>query len=294
MQKANMKGMKQMKRLITCILALMMLLSCAAYAASHGDFVRVFGCKEFITLREEPSTGAKAIVQIPLGALVTRYEYTDNGFARVYYGGYFGFVQSKYISEINPETGGEWRVPMYVANCNEFISLREDASTSSDCMQRMPLGAQVECYLRTVDGPQPMENVGYPGSEGMQRGYALSRYLCFLPPETDSCALVSATLRMNGDDGVLTQQTVTDPALLKELEGMIRRATPTILTKCPMAAQLELELANGDKLRFAYPIDGCATLIAENQSVYTLTSADGERLWQLFDVMGCLRANLMV
>lgn len=294
MQKANMKGMKQMKRLITCILALMMLLSCAAYAASHGDFVRVFGCKEFITLREEPSTGAKAIVQIPLGALVTCYEYTDNGFARVYYGGYFGFVQSKYISEINPETGGEWRVPMYVANCNEFISLREDASTSSDCMQRMPLGAQVECYLRTVDGPQPMENVGYPGSEGMQRGYALSRYLCFLPPETDSCALVSATLRMNGDDGVLTQQTVTDPALLKELEGMIRRATPTILTKCPMAAQLELELANGDKLRFAYPIDGCATLIAENQSVYTLTSADGERLWQLFDVMGCLRANLMV
>lgn len=282
-----------MKRLITCILALIMLLSCAAHAASL-DQLHVVGCEEFITLREEPSTGAKAIVQIPLGALVTCYEYTENGFARVYYGGCFGFVQVQYISEVNPETGGEWRIPMYVANCNEFISLREDATTSSNCMQRMPLGAQVQCYLRTVDGPQPMENVGYPGSEGMLRGYALSRYLCFLPPETDTCALVSATLRMNGDDGVLTQQTVTDPALLKELEGMIRRATPTILTKCPMAAQLELELANGEKLRFAYPIDGCATLIAENQSVYTLSSADGERLWQIFDVMGCLRANLMV
>ena len=288
-----MKGMKQMKRLITCILALMLLLSCAAHAASL-DQLHVVGCEEFITLREEPSTGAKAIVQIPLGALVTCYEYTENGFARVYYGGCFGFVQAQYISEVNPETGGEWRIPMYVANCNEFISLREDASTSSNCMQRMPLGAQVECYVRTVDGPQPMENVGYPGSEGMLRGYALSRYLCFLPPETDTCALVSATLRMNGDDGILTQQTVTDPALLKELEGMIRRATPTILTKCPMAAQLELALANGEKLRFAYPIDGCATLIAENQSVYTLSSADGERLWQIFDVMGCLRANLMV
>ena len=282
-----------MRRLITCILALMLLLSSAAYAASL-DQLHVVGCEEFITLREEPSTGAKAIVQIPLGALVTCYEYTENGFARVYYGGCFGFVQAQYISEVNPETGGEWRIPMYVANCNEFISLREDASTSSNCMQRMPLGAQVECYARTVDGPQPMENVGYPGSEGMLRGYALSRYLCFLPPETDTCALVSATLRMNGDDGVLTQQTVTDPALLKELEDMIRRATPTILTKCPMAAQLELELANGEKLRFAYPIDGCATLIAENQSVYTLTSADGERLWQIFDVMGCLRDNLMV
>ena len=293
MQKANMKGMKQMKRLITFILVLMLLLSCAAHAAS-SDQLHVVGCEEFITLREEPSTGAKAIVQIPLGALVTCYEYTENGFARVYYGGCFGFVQAQYLSEVNPETGGEWCIPMYVANCNEFISLREEPSTSSDCMQRMPLGTQVECYQRTVDGPLPMENVGYPGSEGVQRGYALSRYLCFLPPETDSCALVSATLRMNDGDGVLTQQTVTDPALLRELEGMIRRATPTILTKCPMAAQLELELANGEKLRFAYPIDGCATLIAENQSVYTLTSADGERLWQIFDVMGCLRANLMV
>ena len=282
-----------MKRILTCILALMMLLSCAAYAASL-DPLHVVGCEEFITLREEPSAGAKRIVQIPLGALVTCYEYTDNGFARVYYGGCFGFVQSKYLSEVNPETGGEWRIPMYVANCNEFISLREDASTSSARMQRMPLGTQVECYLRTVDGPQPMENVGYPGSEGVLRGYALSRYLCFLPPETDSCALLSATLRMNDENGVLTQQTVADPALLREIEGMIRRATPTILTKCPMAAQLELELVNGDTLRFAYPIDGCATLIAENQSVYTLTRADGERLWQLFDVMGCLRANLMV
>ena len=282
-----------MKRILTCILTLMLLLSCTAYAAPL-DQLHVVGCEEFITLREGPSTGAKRVVQIPLGALVTCYEYTENGFARVYYGGGFGFVQSRYLSEVNPETGGEWRIPMYVANCNEYISLRSEPTTASERMQRMPLGAQVECYLRTVDGPQPMENVGYPGSEGMLRGYALSRYLCFLPPETDSCALVSATLRMNDGDGVLTQQTVTDPALLRELEGMIRRATPTILTKCPMAAQLELELANGEKLRFAYPIDGCATLIAENQSVYTLTSADGERLWQLFDVMGCLRANLMV
>ena len=273
-----------MKQLITCILALVMLLSSATYAASL-DQLHVVGCEEFITLREEPSTGAKRVVQIPLGALVTCYEYTDNGFARVYYGGCFGFVQSRYLSEVNPETGGEWRIPMYVANCNEFISLREDASTSSNCMQRMPLGAQVECYVRTVDGPQPMENVGYPGSEGMLRSYALSRYLCFLPPETGTCALVSATLRMNGDDGVLTQQTVTDPALLKELEGMIRRATPTIPTKCPMAAQLELELMNGDTLRFAYPIDGCCTLQAENGSVYELPREDGERLWILFSDM---------
>ena len=273
-----------MKRILTCILTLMLLLSCTAYAISL-DQLHVVGCEEFITLREEPSTSAKRIVQIPLGALVTCYEYTENGFARVYYGGCFGFVQSRYLYEVNPETGGEWRIPMYVANCNEFISLREDASTSSDCMQRIPLGAQVECYLRTVDGPQPMENVGYPGSEGMLRGYALSRYLCFLPPETDSCALVSATLRRNDESGHLIHQTVTDPALLRELEGMVRSAEPGEIGKCPMDALLELKLANGDTLRFTYPTDGCTSMIAENASVYCLPSADGARVWEIFDAV---------
>ena len=273
-----------MKRLITCILALTLLLSCAAHAASL-DPLHVVGCEELITQREEPSTGANAIVQIPLGALVTCYEYTENGFARVYYGGCFGFVQAQYISEVNPETGGEWRIPMYVANCNEYISLRSEPTTASERMQRMPLGAQVECYLRTVDGPQPMENVGYPGSEGMQRGYALSRYLCFLPPVENTRALRSATLRLNDDNGRLVQQTITDSTPLWEIEGMIRHATPTALTKCPMAAQLELELMNGDTLRFAYPIDGCCTLQAENGSVYELPREDGERLWILFSDM---------
>ena len=270
-----------MKRILTCILALVMLLSCTAYAASL-DQLHVVGCEEFITLREEPSTSAKRIVHIPLGALVTCYEYTENGFARVYYGGCFGFVQSRYLSEVNPETGGEWRIPMYVANCNEFISLREDASTSSDCIQRMPLGAQVECYLRTVDGPQPMENVGYPGSEGVLRGYALSRYLCFLPPETDSCALVSATLRRNDESGHLIHQTVTDAALLRELEGMVRSAEPGEIGKCPMDALLELKLANGDTLRFTYPTDGCTSMIAENASVYCLPTASSTRFWEIF------------
>ena len=83
MQKTNKKGMKQMKRILTCILALMLLLSCTAYATSL-DQLHVVGCEEFITLREEPSTSAKAIVQIPLGALVTCYEYTENGLSLIH------------------------------------------------------------------------------------------------------------------------------------------------------------------------------------------------------------------
>ena len=50
-----------MKRILTCILTLMLLLSCTAYAISL-DQLHVVGCEEFITLREEPSTSAKAIV----------------------------------------------------------------------------------------------------------------------------------------------------------------------------------------------------------------------------------------
>ncbi|MGN1005591.1 MAG: SH3 domain-containing protein [Aristaeellaceae bacterium] len=266
-----------MKRILTCLLALTMLLSCAAYAASNGDFVRVCGCEEYVTLREQPSTGAARIMQIPLGAQVIYKGPAGNGFTKVYFGGYDGYVLSEYLSRLDPMTGEEYNVPMYVANCNKYISQRSEPAIDMEVLQRIPLGAEVMSYGRVGEFLQenPMEEVHYQGKNGSLRGYALSRYLCFLPPETDSCALISATLRMNDEDGVLTQQTVTNPASLKELEGMIRRATPTILTKCPMAAQLELELANGDKLRFAYPIDGCATLIAENQSVYTLTSASG-------------------
>ena len=276
-----------MKRILTCLLALTMLLSCAAYAASNGDFVRVCGCEEYVTLREQPSTGAARIMQIPLGAQVIYKGPAGNGFTKVYFGGYDGYVLSKYLSRLDPMTGEEYNVPMYVANCNKYISQRSEPAIDMEVLQRIPLGAEVMSYGRVGEFLQenPMEEVHYLGKKGSLRGYALSRYLCFLPPETDSCALVSATLRRNDESGHLIHQTVTDPALLRELEGMVRSAEPGEIGKCPMDALLELKLANGDTLRFTYPTDGCTSMIAENASVYCLPSADGARVWEIFDAV---------
>ena len=276
-----------MKRILTCLLALTMLLSCAAYAASNGDFVRVCGCEEYVTLREQPSTGAARIMQIPLGAQVIYKGPAGNGFTKVYFGGYDGYVLSKYLSRLDPMTGEEYNVPMYVANCNKYISQRSEPAIDMEVLQRIPLGAEVMSYGRVGEFLQenPMEEVHYQGKNGSLRGYALSRYLCFLPPETDSCALVSATLRRNDESGHLIHQTVTDAALLRELEGMVRSAEPGEIGKCPMDALLELKLANGDTLRFTYPTDGCTSMIAENASVYCLPSADGARVWEIFDAV---------
>ena len=274
-----------MKRLITCILALVLLLSCAAYAASHGDFVRVCDCDEYVTLREEPSTGAKRIAQIPLGAQVLYEEPAGNGFTKVYFGGYDGYVRSEYLSRLDPLTDDEKFVPMYVANCNEYISQRSEPATDMEVLQRIPLGANVSSNGRET-GILPenaMEDVHYLGEKGFLRGYVLSRYLCFLPPETDSCALLSATLRRNDDSGLLIAQTVTDPALLRELESMVRSAEPGEIGKCPMDALLELKLANGNTLRFTYPTDGCTSMIAENTSVYCLPTTCSTRFWEIFD-----------
>ena len=272
-----------MKRLITCILALMMLLSCAAHAASL-DQLHVVGCEEFITLREEPSTSAERIMQIPLGAQVISKGPAGNGFTKVYFGSYHGYVQSEYLSRLDPLTGGEYCVPMYVANCNEYISQRSEPAIDMEVLQRIPLGAMVSSYGRIGESLQEnsMEEVHYLGEKGFLRGYVLSRYLCFLPPKTDNCALTSATLRRNDDSGKLIAQTVTDPELLREIEGMVRSAEPGEIGKCPMDALLELKLANGDTLRFTYPTDGCTSMIAENASVYCLPTTCSTRFWEIF------------
>lgn len=272
-----------MKRVLICLLCLSLLTGCTAQALKFCDFLHVTGCEEYVTLREGPSTSAKAIAQIPPHALVFYLDENTNDFTKVSYGQQ-GYVLSQYLTEKDPETNANYLLPMYVANCNKYISQRDFPSTNASVNQRIPLGARVESYGRcTGNLPEDfMDDVIYEGKEGRMAGYALSRYLCFLPPEGRENALCSATMQVDLD-GELLSQTVTDPTLLRELEGMVRRAETDMYGKCPLCAHLILELTNGDTLHFTYPTDGCRTLIAENQSQYELTRKDGERLWEIFD-----------
>ncbi len=57
----------------------------------------VIRCREWITLREGPSTGSKALLTIPLDHSVTYIGPAESGFAYVGYQGYSGYVLESYL-----------------------------------------------------------------------------------------------------------------------------------------------------------------------------------------------------
>ncbi len=90
------------KRILSLILIL--LLTASFIPASAEDFFgkeyEVVKCNEFITLREESSTKARALDRVPLGATVTAFSAAENGFLLVHYDGQTGYVLSKYLKEL--------------------------------------------------------------------------------------------------------------------------------------------------------------------------------------------------
>lgn len=98
-----------MKKILCLVIAL--LLACGSALAAPmimiGDYMEVVKCKEFITLREEPSTKAAALDRVPLGAAVQMLGGVDEQFSRVLYGGQAGYVLSEYLQPVQ-EAGYLW------------------------------------------------------------------------------------------------------------------------------------------------------------------------------------------
>ena len=63
-----------------------------------GMYMRVVNCRQSITLRVSPSIKAGEICQIPLGAVVFVECDAANGFYKVNYNGFSGYVLSQYIA----------------------------------------------------------------------------------------------------------------------------------------------------------------------------------------------------
>ena len=72
----------------------------ADYLSSESPFrdATVVNCRESITLRETPSTAARELAQIPLGARVKYLGVETNSFYKVQYRGMVGYVLKTYIS----------------------------------------------------------------------------------------------------------------------------------------------------------------------------------------------------
>lgn len=264
--------MKAVKLFLLFLLLGLSLAPINALAVEELDSLHVVGCDHWVSLREEPSVSAKRLAQVPLRAIVTYLGEMKNGFARVNYGGENGYILTRYLSD------EDISVPMYVANCREYISLRSTASTKALRLTRIPLGAEVEC-LSTLDNESEMMYVRYGG----QTGFVLRRYLSYLPIYAKT-PLLSASLHVTTPNGRDYVQTITDEKALTELANMLRNATPGYAGKCPFGAQLVLELPNGSILYLAYPTDGCSSFIAENFSVYSFNTSDGDKFWEIFDL----------
>ena len=260
---------------MACLALLFILLSAAITASAYAPYekLHVTNCDAWVSLREAPTADSRRVMQLPLGALVSFVD--ENGdFLKVSYSGTMGYVGREYLRA----TSDDDRVPMYVANCSEWISLREGETKDSVRLAKIPLGTRVLSCGRAED-PDAMARVVYDHYSG----YVLPEYLSLLPPKQDECALSSAVLHVpdkNGNDFV---QTVADEERLKAMEAMLRSVTPGFSGQCPYQAQLVLTLRDGSVLRLMYPTDECTAFFTTDGSVYTFPEAASAQFWTIFD-----------
>ena len=88
-----------MKRLTALFLLLCMLLS-ALPAGAEEDYIgnmEVVNCNEWVSLRESPSTSAKRLVKVSLGAIVSNCRRFSDEWIHVEYDGYSGYILAKYL-----------------------------------------------------------------------------------------------------------------------------------------------------------------------------------------------------
>ena len=88
-----------MKKMVALLLAALFMFACCAFAA--GEFVgdmQVINCREWVSLRKEPSTEAERLTKIPLGGIVEEcYRYNEEWVYGLYFGMY-GYVSTDYLA----------------------------------------------------------------------------------------------------------------------------------------------------------------------------------------------------
>ena len=160
----------------------------ATVAADYSRTMYVSHCAQSISLRESPTTAARAVKQIPFAAPVTVLETADNGFYKVIYNGTTGYSLASYLINYHPDESERLDKPvgavettavpgptyrtMFCVNCKEYITLRSVPDTKGADLAHIPLGASVS-YVRTADNG--FYEVIYNG----KRGYALAQYLSY-------------------------------------------------------------------------------------------------------------------
>ena len=94
-----------MRRFLMIGLVLVFLLSSAlGETVVFGDRLKVAHCKEYVTLREEPSSESAALDRVPLNSEVTWLYQDFDGFSYVLFDGQPGYMASRYLEPLPEES----------------------------------------------------------------------------------------------------------------------------------------------------------------------------------------------
>ena len=88
-----------MKRLAELFLLLCMVLA-ALPASADDEYIgrmEVVNCNEWVSLRQRPSTSAKRLVKVSLGAIVSNCRQVNDEWIYAEYDGYSGYILAKYL-----------------------------------------------------------------------------------------------------------------------------------------------------------------------------------------------------
>ena len=88
-----------MKRFVALLLLLCIVFTMTP-ALADTDYIgnmEVVNCNEWVSLREKPSTSAKRLVKVSLGAIVSNCEQFSDAWIYAEYDGYAGYIQAKYL-----------------------------------------------------------------------------------------------------------------------------------------------------------------------------------------------------
>ena len=156
----------------------------------------VYNCDEYVSLRKSPDSSSERLVKVPKGAIVTGCVSYLGNWVLCEYKGHKGYVLSKYLKKADytvkptptpvptptptPKVYPALPYYMQVVNCNEYVSLRKTASSSSTVLAKVPLGEVVEGCVQVNDKYVSCEYNG-------QYGYILIQYLAaYEPPKNNT------------------------------------------------------------------------------------------------------------
>ena len=109
----------------------------------------VINCNEYVTLRQSPSTSGAAVTRVAKGKQVEAYYYNGT-FCRCYYNGMEGYILSKYLGDASSSGSsyakGTSLGSKKVVNCSNWVTLRQNPSTSAATVTRVPKGESVQAY----------------------------------------------------------------------------------------------------------------------------------------------------